>query len=71
MQVTGEALFYLLGFGFGAGEPEEVVIGVPAIPQPPVAGIEGIPAGQRPSPLAGFAHDRTVTSPAATFDHPR
>jgi len=26
MQEPGEALFYLLGFGFRAGEPEEVVI---------------------------------------------
>ena len=44
MQELSEALFDLLGFGLGSGEPEEVIICVPDISQPPVAGITRIPA---------------------------
>ena len=36
--------FDLLGFGSGSGEPEEVIVGVPDISQPPVPGITRVPA---------------------------
>jgi hypothetical protein len=30
-----QALFDLLGFGFGSGEPEEMIVGIPDAFQPP------------------------------------
>ena len=50
MQERREALLDLLGFGLGSGEPEEVIVGVPDISQPPVAGIGRVPA-RDPAPL--------------------
>ena len=45
-QERGETLFDLLGFGLGSGEPEQGVVGVAAVTQPPVAGIIRVLAGQ-------------------------
>jgi len=50
MQERCEALLDLLGFGSGSGEPEEVIICVPDISQPPVAGITRVSA-RDPAPL--------------------
>ena len=41
-----------LCFGFRPGEPEEGIVGIPDIPQPPVAWITGIRAGQAALPRA-------------------
>jgi hypothetical protein len=45
-QELDQALLDLLGFGLGAGEPEQVIVGVPDIPEPAVTGIAGLPVGQ-------------------------
>ena len=37
-----------LGLGLRPGEPEEVIVCVPGVAEPPEAGITGIPAGQAP-----------------------
>ncbi len=42
----------LLGLGLRPGEPEEVIICVPGVAEPPEAGITGIPAGQASQLLA-------------------
>ena len=42
-QELSEALFDLFGLGLRSGEPEEVIVCVPCVPQPPVAGVLGIP----------------------------
>ena len=36
LQELGEATFDLLGFGLRSGEPEQDVIGIPDVTQPPV-----------------------------------
>jgi hypothetical protein len=41
----GQALCDFFGFGFGSGEPDKGVVGIPAIAQPPIARIVGICAG--------------------------
>src|ERR1019366_3686932 len=45
-QEPGQALLDFLRFGPWTGEPEEMVIGVPDVPEPAVAGVTGIPAWQ-------------------------
>ena len=42
-QELRQPLFDLLGLGLRPGEPEEVVVGVPAVAQPPVTGIVADP----------------------------
>jgi hypothetical protein len=46
MQERREAALDFLCFGFWSGEPEEGIVGIPDIPQPPVARIMGIRTGQ-------------------------
>ena len=46
-QERPEALFDLLGFGFRSGEPEQGVIGIAGVSEPPVGGIAGVLAGKR------------------------
>ncbi|MBP2705434.1 hypothetical protein JOL79_16605 [Microbispora sp. RL4-1S] len=43
-----QALFDLLGFSLGSGEPEQGVVAVPDVRSPPEAGISVIPAGHAP-----------------------
>jgi hypothetical protein len=43
-QELSQALFDLLGFGLGSGEPEQVVIAVAHVSQPPEIGITRIHA---------------------------
>ncbi len=50
----GQALPDLLCFGLRPGEPEEVVVGIAGVAEPPVAGITGIPGGQAALLLAQF-----------------
>jgi len=40
-----QTLFDLLGFGFRSGEPQQGVVGVPAVAQPAIARIVRILAG--------------------------
>ena len=47
MQERCQALLDLLGFGLGSGEPEEVIVGIADISQPPVAGITRGPRAGR------------------------
>ena len=42
MQELSEATFDLLGFGLWSGEPEQDVIGIPDVTQPPILGIQWI-----------------------------
>jgi hypothetical protein len=42
-QEVSEPLLDLLGFGLGAGEPEQVIVGVPDVPEPAVTGVAGSP----------------------------
>ena len=65
-QELGQAGPDLLGLGFGSGEPEQRVIGVTCVPQPPVAGIAGIRAGQAAQLLAQLPHCGTVAVCAGT-----
>jgi len=44
-QECREALFDLLGLGLGSDEPEQGVVGVAAVMQPPVTGIMRVSAG--------------------------
>jgi hypothetical protein len=44
-QEPRQSLFDLFGLGFGSGEPEQVIVCVSAVPQPPVAGIVWVPGG--------------------------
>jgi hypothetical protein len=68
-QERREALLDLLGFGSGSGESEEVIVGVPDISQPPVAGIIGVPA-RDPAPLRAQP-PRCVRSRRAAARSPR
>ena len=45
-QELGEALFDLLGFGLGSDEPQQVIVSVSDISQPPVSRILRILTGQ-------------------------
>jgi len=56
-QEPGEALLDFLRFGLRAGEPEEMVICVPDIPEPAVAGVTRIPVWQA-APLLTQLPDR-------------
>ncbi len=58
-----QALFDLLGFGLGSDEPEQGVVAVPDIAQPPIAGIARIPAGHGPQLLAQLPRLRVVATP--------
>ena len=71
-QEPRQALFDLLGLGLGSGEPEQVIVCVPDIPQPPVAGIAGIPAGQAAQLLAQLrtARGRRAGGPARSRSSP-
>ena len=62
MEELGEAGLDLLGFGPGSGEPEEVIVGVAAVAEPPEAGIVKVPAGQAALLLAKLARRGAVTA---------
>ena len=68
MQEPRQAPFDLFGLGFGSGEPEQMIICVPAVPQPPVAGIARIPGGQAAQFPPQRAHLDTVTAFASLRD---
>ena len=55
----------LLGFGFRAGEPAEMVIGVPDIAEQAVAGIIRIPGRRAPRPDAQVSYRSAVTALAS------
>ena len=61
MEELGEAGLDLLGFGPGSGEPEEVIVGVAAVAEPPEAGIVKVPAGQAVLLLAKLARRGAVS----------
>ena len=65
-QELGEAGPDLLGLGFRPGEPEQRVVGVTYLAQPPVAGIAGIHAGQAAQLPAQFPRHGAVAAPAGT-----
>ena len=67
-QELGQAGFDLLGFGPGPGEPEEVIICVAGIAQPPEAGVTGIPGGHAAPPRAQPAYCGTVAAFARALD---
>ena len=58
----------LLGFGLRSGEPEQGVIRVAHVPQPPVARIARVLAGQTAQPPAQRPHLGAVTAPAGSCD---
>ena len=60
--------FDLLGFGLRPDEPEELIVGVAGILQPPVARVPGIPAGHAALLLAQLPHRGTITAGAGTPD---
>ena len=55
----------LLRFGFGSGEPEEGVVGVPDITKPPVARVVRVRAGQAALPRTQLPCLGTVTAGAS------
>ena len=67
-QELREARFDLLGFGLRSGEPEQGVVGVPDVPQPPVARIAGILARQAAQLLAQRPRLGTVSALAGPCD---
>jgi hypothetical protein len=68
MQERCQALLDLLGFGSGSGEPEEVIVGVPDISQPPVAGITRVPARGAAPLCAQLPHRSAVAPPPGVAD---
>src|SRR5262249_22521717 len=62
-QEVSEPLLDLLGFGLGSGEPEQVIVGVPDVPEPAVTGIAGLPVRQAPPLLAQLPHGGAITAP--------
>ncbi len=69
-QECREAGLDLLSLGLRPGEPEEVIVGVPDVAEPPEAGILRIPAGQAPELLAQLARCGSVAAAHGT-PHPR
>jgi len=67
-QEHSETLLDLLGFGFRSGEPQQGVVGVPAIAQPAIARIVRILAGQAVQPPVKRPHLRAVAAPAGPRD---
>ena len=67
-QERREPLLDLLGFGFRSGEPEEVIVGVPDIAQPPVARVVRIPAGEAALLLAQLPRCGAVAAFAGALD---
>jgi hypothetical protein len=61
-QERGEASLDLLGFDLRSNEPEEVIVCVADVLQPPVAGISGILAGQAVKLLAQLSFCGLATS---------
>ena len=70
LQELGEATFDLLGFGLRSGEPEQDVIGVSDVPQPPVARIVGILAGEAALLLAQRPHRGMIATAASSSERP-
>lgn len=70
-QERRQALFDLLGFGLGSDEPEQVVVGVADISQPPIARIVLILAGQALHLLAEPGGLDTVAAPASARERVR
>ncbi len=67
-QERRQPLLDLLGFGLRSGEPEQGVVGVTAVAQPPIARIIGILAGQAVQPPVERPRLRAVTVPAGSCD---
>jgi hypothetical protein len=65
-QERGEASLDLLGFDLRSDEPQEVIVCVSAVLQPPVARISGIPAGQAAKLLAQLAFQDVIAMSAGT-----
>ena len=66
VQELGEATFDLLGFGLRSGEPEQDVVGVSHVPQPPVARIVWIQARKAALLLAQLPHRSIIATAAGT-----
>ena len=69
-QELRQAMFDLFGFGLGSGEPEQGVVGVTAVAQPPVARIIGVLAGQAVQPPVEGPHLSAGALPAGFDDLP-
>jgi hypothetical protein len=64
-QELAEATFDLLGFGLRPGEPEQDVVGVSHVPQPPVARILGIMTREATLLLAQYPHRGMIATDAS------
>src|SRR5260370_29782315 len=70
-QDPGQARFDLLGLSFRSGKPEQMVIGISNVTQPPVSRVLRIQARQQALPLAQFPYFPAVTALAGTSDRRR
>ena len=61
-QELGQALLDLFGFSLGAGEPEQMVVCVSAIPQSPVSRVVRVGAGQADHPPPQCPRQWAVTT---------
>ena len=68
MKECRQACFDLFGFGLWPGEPEELIICVPGISEPPVVAVLGIPAGQTPLLLSQLPRRGAVAAVVGTLD---
>jgi hypothetical protein len=49
-----QLIFDFLGFGFWSGEPQEMIVGIARVAQPPVPGVGRVPEGERARPPLVF-----------------
>jgi len=71
MQEPRQTLFDFFGFCLWSGEPEEGVVGIAHVPQPPIAWIMSIHTGNAVELLAQFPHLRVVAALAgASYRRP-
>ena len=62
-----QLIFDFLGFGFWSGEPQEMIVGIARVAQPPVPGVGRVPeAGLRRVPglvwFVGYTADEAASS---------